>query len=156
MRVAVMLAVPLMFIGIDPLAGQPIPEAEAHRAIADILASHVEANVPEDAAFARLLQRDLDAFFAGRGFGGAAVSFDLLRAGATQSGVAYPKYYLWVRVRASDGRSTSGAVRVAAIDRRRFDVTDFLSASEIKADPGIVRSVFPAALVPGIVERAAG
>jgi hypothetical protein len=78
----------------------------------------------------------------------------LLRRQATQSGVAYPKFYLWIRTRSADGRSISGAVRVAAVEKQRFDVTDFLSAAEITAEPSRVGTVFPAPLVQGIIDRA--
>lgn len=155
MRLPLTLATLLMFVCAQPVTAQPMSDVEARRDIEEIQASHIQANVPDDTAFSRLLQRDLDAYFADRGFRSPAVSFELLRRAATQSGVAYPKFYLWVRVRSVDGRFTSGAVRVAAVERQRFDVTDFLSASEIKADPSRVGSIFPRALVPGIIDRAA-
>jgi hypothetical protein len=155
MRAPLVVATLLMFVFAQPVSAQPVSEAEARRAIEQIQASHIQANVPDETAFSRLLQRDLDAYFANRGFRRPAVAFELLRRAPTQSGIAYPKFYVWVRVRSADGSVTSGAVRVAAVDRQRFEVTAFLSVSEIKADPSQVASVFPAILVPAIIDRAA-
>ena len=154
MRLSFILA-PTMLMCAQLAVAQTIPEADARRFMEQLQASHIQGNVPDDALFARLLQRDLRAYFAGKGFRKAAVSYDLLRREPTQVGVGYPKFYLWVHVRSHDGRVTSGAVRVAAVERKRFDVTTFLSAKEIDADPSGVASVFPASLVQEIIKRAA-
>ena len=138
----------------QPAVGQTIPDADARRVLAKIQASQTEGNVPDEPTFSRLLQRDLSAFFAAKGFGRPAVQFELLRRAATQSGVAYPKYYLWVRVHSANGRRVAGAVRAAAVERRRFEITDFLSVGEIAREPERVGSIFPAPLVEGIVARA--
>jgi len=50
----------------------------------------------------------------------------MLRDGPTQSGVSYPKFYLWVRVAGGKSVDDRGAVRVVAVKRKRFDVTDFM------------------------------
>src|SRR5689334_6132614 len=102
--------------------------------------SHIRDNVPDAADFDRFLQRDLRAYFSG-----ASVKFDLLRRAPTQSGVAYPKFYAWVRAVASGAPPVEGAVRLAAEDREKFVITDFLSAQEIRANPGQVYAIFPAA-----------
>ena len=82
------------------------------------------------------------------------VQFNLLRKAATQSGVAYPKYYLWANVLTDGETQLEGAARVAAIDMARFDVIDFMSASDIRSAPDKVRTIFPSMLVPAITERA--
>jgi hypothetical protein len=48
-----------------------------------------------------------------------------------------------------------GAVRVAAIEEMRFEVTNFLSSEQIRADAESVSSVFPAPLISDILRRAA-
>jgi hypothetical protein len=78
----------------------------------------------------------------------------LLRRGATQSGVSFPKSYAWVEVQTASAQVVRGAVRVVAVERDRFEVLQFLSAEEIRAKPAAVQSVFPAALVPEISRRA--
>lgn len=154
MRLALTIATSLTLIWAQAVAAQATSGAEAHGVLAELQASHIQANVPDEPAFSEFLQRDLNSFFTGRGLRSPAARFELLRHSATQSGAAYPKFYLWVRVQSTADRFTSGAVRVAAVERQRFDVTDFLSASEIRADPGRVRSVFPGPLVQAIIDRA--
>ena len=117
--------------------------------------SHIEANVPSAEAFEPLLRRDLLAFFARADASVTSVEFKLLRNGPTQSGVAYPKYYLWVKAFAGATRKEEGAARVAAINRERFEVTDFLSKAKVQASPSEVGATFPAALIPSITSLAA-
>ena len=123
----------------------------------DLQRSHIEANVPPPEEFERLLYRDLLAFFK-QSVGASVTSIEVqpLRSGPTQSGVSYPKFYLWVKVMAGSSVQQAGAVRVAAVRRMRFEITDFMTAASIKANPSEVGSVFPAALVPSIQERAGG
>jgi hypothetical protein len=51
-------------------------------------------------------------------------------------------------------RFASGAVRVAAIDKKQFEIFDFLASQEIVASPGRVRAIFPAALADTILLKA--
>lgn len=106
--------------------------------------SHIEGNVPPVAEFIALLQRDLDAYFAELYGKKVAVAWEFLREGATQSGVANPKYYLWVTVKADGEYMNEGAIRVAAIGKTSFEVTDFLEIATIKNQQEDIYSVFPA------------
>jgi len=110
----------------------------------EIQRSHIEANVPAAADFQRLLQRDLRSYFQRKHGKKVAVEHEILRDGPTQSGVAYPKFYVWVRV--SEGRAVveQGAVLLAAIERKGFQVTNVLSEQAIRADPASIYRVFPA------------
>jgi hypothetical protein len=118
--------------------------------------SHIEANVPPSESFELFLHRDFLAFFNASGTSTVTrVEFKLLRNAPTQSGVAYPKYYLWVKVFSASGLQQEGAARVAAIDRKRFEVTNFLSKAQLQSSPSEIGTVFPAALVPAIVSLAA-
>jgi hypothetical protein len=130
---------------------------QAAFAQSDLQRSHIEANVPPAEEFERLLQRDLLAFFK-QAVGASVTSVEVqpLRSGPTQSGVSYPKFYLWVKVTAGSSGQQAGAVRVAAVQRTRFEITDFMAAASIKANPSEVSKVFPAALVSAIQARAAG
>ena len=119
-------------------------------------ASHIEANVPPPESFEPFLRRDLLTFFNASGAATVTrVEFKLLRDGPTQTGIAYPKYYLWVKVFAGLAIQQEGAARVAAIDRKRFEVTDFMSKAQVRSAPAEVGSVFPAALVSTIISLAA-
>lgn len=126
----------------------------ASEALAEVQQSHIEGNVPPAAEFDQILKRDLAAYFGG----GSAearpvVEYRLLREAPTQSGVAYPKYYVWVRVESGGANAREGAARLAAVDRERFEVTDFLSREQIAADPGGIYQVFPAPVCERIEEE---
>lgn len=116
--------------------------------------SHVRGNVPSAEQFDGLLRRDLNAYFAKADSTPVQVEYELLRRAPTQVGIAYPKYYAWVRVLEADGDSTQGAVRMAAIDRVRFEVFDFMSSAEILADTARARQTFPRALTHQLLRRA--
>lgn len=64
----------------------------------------------------------------------------------TQSGVSYPKFYLWVRVANGESIDDRGAVRVAAVERKRFDISDVLSEGAIRGEPQGIYRVFPDAV----------
>jgi hypothetical protein len=118
----------------------------------NIAKSHIQANVPDAKDFDRILLRDLRAKFCGSEK--CKLSYELLRKVATQAGIAYPKFYVWVV--AKDGsKQQNGAVRLAAIDKDHFEITDYLPAERIRNAPEQVSAIFPAALMKGIIERAA-
>ena len=99
---------------------------------ADVQLSHIEANVPEEKLFAAFLKRDLVSYFQSAGFPAArSARFELLRDAPTQSGVAYPKYYAWAQAYEGPQLVAEGAVRVAAIARTHFEVTDFIPRSAL-------------------------
>jgi hypothetical protein len=77
-----------------------------------------------------------------------------LREGPTQTGISYPKFYLWVKVYIGKETMAEGAIRVAAVERQRFDVTDFIARNNIVAEPAKVQLVFPAALNEKILRLA--
>ncbi len=117
--------------------------------------SHIIGNVPSPRLFEQFLRRDLLAYFKSSGFAGAtAIEYQLLRKEPTQSGVANPKYYAWVKVFAGTTLQQEGAVRVAAVEQRFFEVTNFLSKIEILQRPDEAGKTFQAALVPAIVAHA--
>ena len=119
--------------------------------------SHIEANVPAQQVFDAILRRDLLAYFKNAGISSAtSVEYQLLRSGPTQTGVSFPKYYAWVRVLVGTAFQQEGVVRLAAINRERFDVTHFVSRSEIQGKPETVKAIFPARLVPAILALTEG
>lgn len=117
--------------------------------------SHIRGNVPPSDQFHVLLARDLEAEFRIAFKRAVKVDHALLHDKPTQTGVAYPKFYVWVQVRDNTGALIDeGAVRVAAVERKGFDVLNFLSKREINADPAGVERVFPKTLADGIRARA--
>jgi hypothetical protein len=116
------------------LTAQAAPE----QALQEIQRSHIEANVPGPADFDRFLLRDLGAYFAkARNQKAVPVTYELLREGPTQTGFSYPKFYVWVRVNGGKSPDDRGAVRLEAIDREHFEVTNFVSENAIKNDKSV-------------------
>jgi hypothetical protein len=145
----------LVFVASTSLAAEQQPSAaEMERMMAEVQASHIAGNVPPDASFMTLLQRDVRAYLVANRLPSESVEIEPLRRVATQSGVSYPKYFVWIRAVDGDGRRIAGAMRVAAIDRIGFDVTDFTSAASIRSDPTSLASSYPALLIPAIRQHA--
>ena len=119
--------------------------------------SHIDANVPDAASFDTLMQRDLSAYFEKtlETSGKIHVDYQLLRKGPTQTGISYPKFYVWAKVSSGSRVVTEGAVRVAAVDGALFTVTNFIGKDQILAEPEKVNTVFPAALNATIIGLAA-
>ena len=129
--------------------------AAAQPYLPNLQESHIAANVPGEQDFARFLDRDLLAYFRSEVSPDiVAVTWTLLREEPTQSGVSYPKFYLWVRADSQTSAAVEGAVRVAAVNRESFHVTHYIPSADISSDPGLLSSIFPAALVPAIAARA--
>ena len=125
-------------------AGIATPQPE-DRPMLEISRSHIDANVPAAGDFDRFMLRDLAGYFAAT-FKDQPVHYELLRDGPTQSGVSYPKFYLWVTVGNGKSPQQRGAVRVAAIEKKRFEVSDFISEDAVKKDPSGIYRVFPASV----------
>jgi hypothetical protein len=155
MRLGLVYAAIAPLLAAAPVAAQDPSDAEVARIFEEIRASHIEGNVPEEGDFERLLKRDLAAYFVDQGIADPSARFELLRSGPTQVGIAYPKYYLWVSIFSGNTYATSGAVRVQAVGKKEFQVTDFLAAEDARRDPERISSIFPAPLVAAISARAA-
>jgi hypothetical protein len=119
----------------------------------DIQRSHIEANVPAPADFDRFLSRDLAAYVSTLRGKTLRTEYELLRDGPTQSGVSYPKFYVWVRVFDGPTQVEEGAVRVAAVERQRFDVTDYVEQKAIREKPDMLYGVFPRPVAEKIKAR---
>ncbi|UTM21763.1 hypothetical protein [Dyadobacter chenhuakuii] len=111
----------------------------------DVQKSYLEANIPDQLQFDSLLKRDLEKYFSTKSKQ-VVVKWEFLREGPTQSGVAYPKYYLWTKIYTDDKMLKEGAVRVAAIEKARFDITDFVSIKEINNHRKDIYMIFPGAV----------
>lgn len=119
--------------------------------IQEIHQSHISANVPATfEEFSTILERDLVQYFSTSLSTEVTVKFELLRKGPTQTGVAYPKFYAWVKVLRSEKEIESGAVRVASIEKTHVKVTDFVSKSEIIQNPKYIETIFPLLLCENI------
>ncbi|WP_155847544.1 hypothetical protein [Asticcacaulis benevestitus] len=132
----------LIMVAVTTLLGPSYAHAQSE--------SNLIENIPSNENFETYLQRDLNKYFTDLKSREVKVTYTLLRDGPTQSGIAYPKYYLWVKVNSDGNLLDQGAVRLAAIDGLRFEITDFLSISDIAAHPETIDNIFPKALEPQI------
>jgi len=139
---------PLLFAVALLLAPDGYPQ------IPEVAESHIAANVPEAKDFRSFLIRDLTTHLKPKLGEGITVDYELLRDGPTQTGLAYPKFYVWVTVTKPDKSVVDGAARLAAIDGKKFQVTTFVSRSEILAQPQALASVFPQLLLDKIRTKA--
>lgn len=105
---------------------------------------------PADPALEQALLTQLEPYLAP----GAdlSITYESLRQRPTQVGVAVPKYYVWVNLPTATP-PLSGAARIAAYEGT-YTVTHFVSSTEIQADPEQLSLIFPAVLIPDILERA--
>jgi hypothetical protein len=128
--------------------------ASSHAQIPGVAESHIAANVPSTNDFRPFLIRDLTAYLKPTHGDKLTVDYELLRDGPTQSGVAYPKFYLWLRATNAEKTVIEGAVRVAAVDKKRFDVIDFVPRADIVSRPDALGRIFPQALIEKIHTKA--
>ena len=108
-----------------------------------IAESHIRANVPDQKDFDNFLKRDLEQYFKDTKKKIVTVEYELLRKGPTQSGIAYPKFYAWVTIHYQGTVDDEGAVRLAAVEKKRFDVTHFVTKADIERSPMTLDRIFP-------------
>ncbi len=77
----------------------------------------------------------------------------MLRDGPTQTGIGYPKFFVWVRVLEGDTVLEEGAVVLAAMDKKEFSVMDYHEAGSLRNSPQTVRDNFPSPIAETILSR---
>ena len=115
--------------------------------------SHIDANVPQSRDFDAYMKRDLASYLC-KGVDNCRVEYQLLREGPTQTGISYPKFYVWAVCSQQDKVLTEGAARVSAIDKQGFTITNFVTRREIRESPRRIEEIFPGPLVSNILQRA--
>jgi hypothetical protein len=125
-------------------------------AIASSCAPKAASTSNADAVPARLdslIRRDLLSYFANDGRGVTRVEYQLLRLDPTVTGIAYPKYYVWVTATDSLGLTLrEGAVRLALVDSL-VEITHFLPRAYMNRVPASIDSVFPTAVALEVRKR---
>jgi hypothetical protein len=144
-RIQFILASLLLLVGACAVSCQSIGDS-----IAD---SHVRANVPDEKDFNSFLKRDLESYFKDLKKKNIVVEYQLLRDGPTQSGTAFPKFYCWVTIKENGVLVEDGAVRVAAMEKKRFGVYDYLARADIERDMDKVYQTFPRPVADKIKEK---
>ena len=105
---------------------------------------HIDANVPDQKDFDRILNRDITKYVTDKADKDITVKVELLRDGPSQSGVALPKYYIWIEKRNSKGvLMEEAAARIAAINRDHFDVVQYYDRKRLETETDLVSKVFP-------------
>ena len=150
-RLVAYVAMAAILVGLNSRADD-IPPEQAEAMIRELLQSHIDANVPQPSDFDLFMKRDLRAYFSRPDSAVREVFYELLRDGPTQTGIAFPKFYVWVRIEGVPPRQ--GAARVAAIERQRFEVLQFVEKTQIAEDPAQLRSIFPPDVALAIEKRA--
>ena len=135
----------LLLFGAGTAACQSVGDA-----IAD---SHIRANVPDKKDFAAFLKRDLESYFKDLKKKDVVVEYQLLRDGPTQSGTSFPKFYVWVTVKENGTLLEDGAVRVAAMEKKRFEVINYLARVDIERDVQRLYQIFPRPVADKIKEK---
>jgi hypothetical protein len=128
-------------------------ESVERKVMEQVAQSHVDANVPQPGDFDRFMRRDLQSYLESAGYKPVLIHYELLRDGPTQVGSAYPKFYVWMQADTGDSAFTEGVARLAAVDKKEFQVTDFILMSDLRQNPGRACDVFPGPVCLEIQER---
>ncbi len=136
----------LLFSGI-------VSASQANQVIDQIAESHIDGNVPDKSDFDSFMHRDLEVYFKRVTGKLVDIQYEFLRNGPTQTGIAYPKFYLWVKIFENKSLLDQGAVRVAAIEKKRFEITDFIGKGKIEQNPDSIFMVFPRPVCEKINEK---
>lgn len=149
------MSIILLVLFLSPLSTSATLSVACQQDVVDsIRKSHIDGNVPDEKDFHNFLVRDLESYFKESLKKTVRADYELLRDAPTQTGIAYPKYYAWVKIFDGDKLIEEGAVRLAAIDKKRFEVTSYLSKTDIERSPGAIEHIFPKALIETIKKKA--
>ena len=106
--------------------------------------SHIDANVPDEKDFDTFLRRDITAYVTDRNDKEVKVKIELLRDKPTQSGVALPKFYVWIEKSNASGEVIEeAAARIAAVEKKKFEVIQYYDKARILKEPDLMKGVFP-------------
>lgn len=119
----------------------------------EIRQSHIDANVPAEKDFDAFLKRDLEKYFKAEPEKDVSVKYELLRKDAAQSGVALPKFYIWVEVYEKDKLIERGAARIAAVEKKEFHIVQYFDESRLKKDTELISKIFPRTVIEKIEEK---
>ena len=137
----------VLFVGAGIVDGQDNPMAAVQR-------SHIDGNVPDENDFDTILRRDITTYVTDAKDKDISVTVELLRKGPTQSGVALPKFYIWIEKRDAKGAlMEEAAARIAAVEKKRFDVIQYYDRKRIVAEPDLMQKIFPAEVYEKILAK---
>ena len=115
---------------------------------------YIDANVPDKKDFDRILNRDITKYVTDKADKDITVKIELLRDVPSQSGVALPKYYIWIEKRNAKGvLMEEAAARIAAVNRDHFDVVQYYDRKRLETETDLVSKVFPQDVYTKIVAK---
>ncbi|MFA6131196.1 MAG: hypothetical protein WC730_02970 [Patescibacteria group bacterium] len=118
--------------------------------------THLEANEPPAEYLDEYLERDVMNYFNNViDVHVTLLNFEFLREGASQVGLAEPKYYVWVSAYDDDIVVEEGALYLAAAEQQYFRILNFFSVEEIIEDPSEMNKLFPNDVMTKIEEKVA-
>lgn len=146
----------LLLVAAMPMLALAGSKSKRERALAEEK-KHIEANVPVKNDFDAFLRRDLSKYFKEKTGKQLGVDYELLREKPFQAGkkypTAYPKFYLWIKLYENNKLVNKGAARVAAIEKKRFEVITFADKKEIEQKSYDAIAFFPIGVSTKIVEE---
>ena len=149
-------AAALLLVIAMPIMAQSGSKSKRERVLAE-KKKHIEANVPDKSNFDVFLRRDLVKYFKEKTGKQLEVDYELLREKPFQAGKkypsAYPKFYLWIKLYENNKLVNKGAARVAAVEKKRFEVITFADKNKIGQKSYDAIAFFPIGVSTKIIEE---
>jgi tetratricopeptide (TPR) repeat protein len=144
-----------MFIADLPSAAQSSDKATAwQNMITMVRLNKIPENIPDAPNFKVFMQRDLEQYFQDPHKKPFTVEYKLLRDVPTLGKNGRPVYFVWLTVHAGKKLVKEGAAILEAENKTAFNITAFMSKSEIAADPNLVARACPLQIAIEIFTRA--
>lgn len=105
--------------------------------------THIKENVPDSELFNQFIERDLLSYFKNIYDSNIIVDWLLLRKAPTQTGTAFPKFYLWATIYDKSTMLSQGVLSVAAVDKKSFNIIDFIEIDDYWANTNAYINIFP-------------
>lgn len=103
------------------------------------------------------MRRDLAKYFKDKTGKQFEVNYELLREKPFQAGKkypsAYPRFYLWIKLYENNTLVNKGAARVAAIEKKRFEVINFADKKRIEKENYDALLLFPIVVSTKIIDE---
>jgi hypothetical protein len=114
---------------------------------------NVLEGVPDNKTFGPLLIHVLTSCFEDDRFKDLQFKYTFLADHPFQSGIAFPKYYLWVEKYDGSHPIGRGVIEVAAIDQTRLGVVEFVSKKDLATDLEWIKRHYPPEVCKSILQK---
>jgi len=113
----------------------------------------VHEGIPDEKTFEPLLIRVLSSYFEDDRFKNLQFRYMLLADHPFQSGIAFPKYYLWIEKYDGSRFIGQGVMEIAAIDQTRLGVIEFTSKKDLETDREWIKQHYPPEVCQSIFQQ---